>query len=65
MNSIKQKLLDTEEFVDNEYLIKYVDLITRNKNTLAQKEKRIVIIFYLLITLDIIIFQWTTANLTK
>lgn len=39
MNSIKQKLLDTEEFVDNEYLIKYVDLITRNKNTLAQKRK--------------------------
>jgi len=33
MNNLKQKLLDTEFFIDNEWLDKYVYLIEQNKNT--------------------------------
>ena len=37
MNSIKDKLLSTNYFIDNEYLDKYVSLMLDNRSTIKQK----------------------------
>lgn len=39
MNSIKDKLLSTNYFIDNEYLDKYVSLMLDNRSTIKQKGK--------------------------